>query len=59
MRPWIFIAFSAPVIAATAVFIVYPIGQVKCTTSHVWLAKLMMFVHVWLGIMNVLCASFL
>ena len=27
MRPWIFIAFSAPVIAATAVFIVYPIGQ--------------------------------
>jgi photosystem II P680 reaction center D1 protein len=27
MRPWIFIAFSAPVIAATMVFIVYPIGQ--------------------------------
>jgi photosystem II P680 reaction center D1 protein len=27
MRPWIFIAFSAPVIAALAVFIVYPIGQ--------------------------------
>lgn len=27
MRGWIFIAFSAPVIAATAVFIVYPIGQ--------------------------------
>ena len=27
MRPWIFIAFSAPVAAATAVFIVYPIGQ--------------------------------
>ena len=27
MRPWIFIAFSAPLIAATAVFIVYPIGQ--------------------------------
>ena len=27
MRAWIFIAFSAPVIAATAVFIVYPIGQ--------------------------------
>ena len=27
IRPWIFIAFSAPVIAATAVFIVYPIGQ--------------------------------
>jgi photosystem II P680 reaction center D1 protein len=27
MRPWIFIAFSAPVIAGSAVFIFYPIGQ--------------------------------
>merc|ERR1711939_855485 len=27
MRPWIFVAFSAPVAAATAVFLVYPIGQ--------------------------------
>jgi len=27
MRPWIFVAFSAPVAAATAVFVVYPIGQ--------------------------------
>jgi photosystem II P680 reaction center D1 protein len=27
MRPWIFIAFSAPVVAASAVFIVYPLGQ--------------------------------
>jgi photosystem II P680 reaction center D1 protein len=27
MRPWIFIAFSAPVIAASAVFVFYPIGQ--------------------------------
>jgi photosystem II P680 reaction center D1 protein len=27
MRPWIFVAFSAPVAAASAVFIVYPIGQ--------------------------------
>jgi photosystem II P680 reaction center D1 protein len=27
MRPWIFVAFSAPLAAATAVFIVYPIGQ--------------------------------
>jgi photosystem II P680 reaction center D1 protein len=27
MRPWIFVAFSAPVAAANAVFIVYPIGQ--------------------------------
>merc|ERR1719236_201867 len=27
MRPWIFIAFSAPVIAGSAVFVFYPIGQ--------------------------------
>jgi photosystem II P680 reaction center D1 protein len=27
MRPWIFVAFSAPVYAATAVFIVYPMAQ--------------------------------
>lgn len=27
MRPWIALAFSAPVAAATAVFLVYPIGQ--------------------------------
>ncbi len=27
MRPWIFVAFSAPCAAATAVFLVYPIGQ--------------------------------
>lgn len=27
MRPWIFVAFSGPVIAATAVFVTYPIGQ--------------------------------
>merc|ERR1712032_1161019 len=27
MRPWIFVAFSAPIVAASAVFIVYPIGQ--------------------------------
>jgi len=27
MRPWIFVAFSAPVVAASAVFVVYPIGQ--------------------------------
>jgi photosystem II P680 reaction center D1 protein len=27
MRPWIFVAFSAPVSAAAAVFILYPIGQ--------------------------------
>merc|ERR1711966_405663 len=27
MRPWIFVAFSAPVYAAAAVFIVYPMAQ--------------------------------
>jgi photosystem II P680 reaction center D1 protein len=27
MRPWIFVAFSGPVAAACAVFLVYPIGQ--------------------------------
>jgi len=27
MRPWIFVAFSGPVVAASAVFIFYPIGQ--------------------------------
>lgn len=27
MRPWICITFSAPVAAAAAVFVVYPIGQ--------------------------------
>merc|ERR1719498_64348 len=27
MRPWIFVAFSGPLVAASAVFVVYPIGQ--------------------------------
>ena len=27
MRPWIFVAYSAPVAAATAVFFIYPFGQ--------------------------------
>merc|ERR1719502_794913 len=27
MRPWIFVAFSGPLVAAAAVFIFYPIGQ--------------------------------
>jgi len=27
MRPWITVAYSAPVAAATAVFLIYPIGQ--------------------------------
>jgi hypothetical protein len=29
MRPWIAVAYSAPVAAATAVFLIYPIGQAK------------------------------
>ena len=29
MRPWIAVAYSAPVIAATAVFVVYPIGHAR------------------------------
>jgi photosystem II P680 reaction center D1 protein len=27
MRPWLAVAYSAPVAAATAVFLIYPIGQ--------------------------------
>ncbi|KAI3783339.1 hypothetical protein L1987_42418 [Smallanthus sonchifolius] len=27
MRPWIAVGYSAPVAAATAVFLIYPIGQ--------------------------------
>jgi len=27
MHPWIAVAYSAPVAAATAVFLIYPIGQ--------------------------------
>lgn len=27
MRPWIAVAYSAPVAAAMAVFLIYPIGQ--------------------------------
>ncbi|XP_052625882.1 photosystem II protein D1-like [Lactuca sativa] len=27
MRPWIVVAYSAPIAAATAVFLIYPIGQ--------------------------------
>jgi photosystem II P680 reaction center D1 protein len=27
MRPWICVAYSAPVAAAMAVFLIYPIGQ--------------------------------
>jgi photosystem II P680 reaction center D1 protein len=33
MRPWIAVAYSAPVAAATAVFLIYPIGQPNCAGS--------------------------
>jgi hypothetical protein len=34
MRPWIAVAYSAPVAAATAVFIIYPIGQGSKEVQH-------------------------
>merc|ERR1712066_1096054 len=33
MRPWIFVAFSGPLVAAAAVFIFYPIGQASVLTT--------------------------
>jgi photosystem II P680 reaction center D1 protein len=33
MRPWIFIGFPAAVMAALAVFIIYPIGQVSFSNA--------------------------
>jgi photosystem II P680 reaction center D1 protein len=37
MRPWIAVAYSAPVAAASAVFLVYPIGQGSFSDGY-WLA---------------------
>jgi hypothetical protein len=36
MRPWIAVAYSAPVAAATAVFLIYPIGQasIEVNSQH-------------------------
>ena len=34
MRPWIAVAYSAPVAAATAVFLIYPIGQGSFSAMH-------------------------
>ena len=39
MRPWICNTYSAPVAAASAVFLVYPFGQVPSLTrcpGHLW-----------------------
>jgi hypothetical protein len=35
MRPWIAVAYSAPVAAATAVFLIYPIGQGSFSDGYV------------------------
>ncbi|MBR7560126.1 hypothetical protein KC218_26610, partial [Mycobacterium tuberculosis] len=34
MRPWIAVAYSAPVAAATAVFLLYPIGLARSKAAH-------------------------
>jgi photosystem II P680 reaction center D1 protein len=36
MRPWIAVAYSAPVAAATAVFLIYPIGQGRSLMGCPW-----------------------
>jgi photosystem II DI subunit (Q(B)) len=36
MRPWIAVAYSAPVAAATAVFLIYPIGQHEVPAAATW-----------------------
>jgi photosystem II P680 reaction center D1 protein len=40
MRPWIAVAYSAPVAAATAVFLIYPIGQGSFSDGPVWYFEL-------------------
>lgn len=50
MRPWIAVAYSAPVAAASAVFLVYPIGQGSFSDGGLkWLAHL---VYMWLSFLN-------
>ena len=39
MRPWIAVAYSAPVAAASAVFIIYPIGQGSFSDGYTKLAQ--------------------
>ncbi|KAF9660750.1 hypothetical protein SADUNF_SadunfMtG0005800 (mitochondrion) [Salix dunnii] len=39
MRPWIAVAYSAPVAAATAVFLIYPIGQGSFSDGPVCLIR--------------------
>jgi len=38
MRPWIAVAYSAPVAAATAVFLIYPIGQGSFSHGILWVS---------------------
>ena len=34
MRPWIAVAYSAPLAATTSVFLIYPFGQVASLTVY-------------------------
>jgi hypothetical protein len=48
MRPWIAVAYSAPVAAATAVFLIYPIGQGSFSDGYLGLVALLVC-QAWLG----------
>lgn len=43
MRPWICVAYSAPVAAATAVFLIYPIGQGSFSDGRVAVFSILSF----------------
>jgi hypothetical protein len=58
MRPWIAVAYSAPVAAATAVFLIYPIGQGSFSDgmplginslSHIFFFNLCLFISLYHG----------
>ncbi len=44
MRPWIAVAYSAPVAAASAVFIIYPIGQGSFSDGYTKLAQCILII---------------
>jgi photosystem II P680 reaction center D1 protein len=52
MRPWIAVAYSAPVAAATAVFIIYPIGQGSFSDVYAFILN---FMIVFQAEHNILC----
>merc|ERR1719253_836046 len=59
MRPWIFVAFSAPVVAAAAVFIVYPIGQGSFSDGmHLGISRTFNFMLVFQAEHNILMHPF-